>query len=89
MKKINFKKLVRYSGLLMLLLAFSASLTSCVVHTPSHRQHRSAKVPPGHAKKYYGDRSAKRYAPGQQKKKQHGKPVKGHGMKKNNHKRGR
>lgn len=86
MKKINFKKLVRYSGLLMLLLAFSASLTSCVVHTPSHRQHRSAKVPPGHAKKYYGDRSAKRYAPGQQKKKQ---PGKGHGMKKNNHKRGR
>lgn len=89
MKKINIKKLVRYSGLLMLLLAFSVSLTSCVVHTPSHHKHRSAKVPPGHAKKFYGDKSAKRYAPGQQKKKHHGKLGKGHGMKKNNHKRGR
>ena len=68
MKKINFTKWARYTGILMLLVAFSATLTSCVVHTPNHHHSRGAKVPPGQAKKYYGERSAKRYAPGQQKK---------------------
>lgn len=67
MKKINFTKWVRYTGILMLLVAFSATLTSCVVHHKTHRSERR-NLPPGQAKKYYGERSAKRYAPGQQKK---------------------
>lgn len=87
MKKINFKKLARYSGLLMLLFAFSLSVTSCVVKTPHH--HEKRKLPPGQEKKLRGDRSAKRYAPGQQKKKHHKKPGKGHKMKTNKQNRGR
>lgn len=73
MKKINFTKWVRYTGILMLLATFSATLTSCVVHSTRHNHSREAKVPPGQAKKYYGDKSAKSYAPGQQKKNKHNK----------------
>jgi hypothetical protein len=40
-------------------------LSSCVVHAPPGR---SSKVPPGQAKKAYGAKSAKPFAPGQQKK---------------------
>jgi len=40
------------------------SFSSCYTHGPRH-----GHVPPGQAKKIYGGKSAKRYAPGQQKKK--------------------
>ncbi len=39
---------------------------SCVVH--KHPPPRPGKLPPGHAKKVYGTKSAKPFAPGQQKK---------------------
>ncbi|WP_307295324.1 hypothetical protein [Flavobacterium sp. SORGH_AS_0622] len=38
-------------------------ISSCSAHI-----HTSGKVPPGQAKKMTGDKSAKAYAPGQQKK---------------------
>lgn len=40
-------------------------LSSCVVHRTAGN---SGKVPPGQAKKAYGSKSAKPFAPGQQKK---------------------
>jgi len=64
----------RFLGLILIaLMAFSVS--SCYVS-----DHRRGHVPPGQAKKRYGGKSAKRYAPGQQKK-QH-KAKKGKGSKK-------
>ncbi|MGN5954011.1 quinol oxidase subunit 4 [Sphingobacterium lactis] len=52
----------RFLGLLLIaIMAFSVS--SCYVH-----DHRHGHLPPGQAKKRYGGKSAKRYAPGQQKK---------------------
>ena len=40
-------------------------LASCTVH---HRHPRTGTLPPGQAKKVTGSKSAKPYAPGQQKK---------------------
>ena len=67
MKKQIVNKTLHYATALLLLLVFSANLTSCVVRQ-SNRHHREQKIPPGQHKKIHGDRSAKRYAPGQQKK---------------------
>lgn len=67
MKK-NLGKIARYAFITLLLISFSTTLTSCVVHSPSKNRHHSSKMPPGQHKKVHGDRSAKRYAPGQQKK---------------------
>ena len=59
-----------------LLLIFSAmvaiSMTACYSshHRHGHR-HGPKGMPPGHAKKYYGEKSAKEFAPGQQKKRKH------------------
>jgi hypothetical protein len=52
--------------LLSTLVAFVAfvTLSAC-----SHTTYPSGKVPPGQAKKMTGSKSAKPYAPGQQKKK--------------------
>ena len=69
MKKLLFSRTARYATIFLLLLAFSATFTSCVVRPPHHSERR--KLPPGHEKKLRGDRSAKRYAPGQQKKQHH------------------
>lgn len=44
---------------------FALCIASCSVHTSSPR---SGKIPPGQAKKISGSKSAKAYAPGQQKK---------------------
>ncbi|MEG0917521.1 MAG: hypothetical protein RSF68_10955 [Myroides sp.] len=82
MKKLLFSRTARYATIFLLLLAFSATFTSCVVRPPHHSERR--KLPPGHEKKLRGDRSAKRYAPGQQKKQHH----KEHKQRKGN-KRGR
>ena len=44
-------------------------MLSCTVHHPhSHSNNSSKRVPPGQAKKMSGSKSAKAYAPGQQKK---------------------
>lgn len=66
MKKIFLGKLARYTTIFLLLFAFSVTFTSCVVRSSHHNKHRS--LPPGQHKKIHGERSAKRYAPGQQKK---------------------
>ncbi len=49
---------------LILIAVMAFSVSSCYVS-----DHRRGHVPPGQAKKRYGGKSAKRYAPGQQKKK--------------------
>lgn len=50
------------------LLAFSLSLISCEVRSStSVRGYNSKPVPPGQAKKIYGTKSAKPFAPGQNK----------------------
>lgn len=67
MRKLFFSRTTRFATIMLMLLAFSTTLTSCVVHHKSHRMERR-NLPPGHEKKLRGERSAKRYAPGQQKK---------------------
>ncbi|WP_416134098.1 quinol oxidase subunit 4 [Sphingobacterium sp. NGMCC 1.201703] len=59
-----------------LLLIFAAvmaiSMSACysTYHGHGHRhKHKSKGMPPGQAKKYYGEQSARDFAPGQQKKK--------------------
>ncbi|OOG18221.1 hypothetical protein BWD42_13245 [Sphingobacterium sp. CZ-UAM] len=61
-----------------LLLIFAAvmtiSMSACYSthhgHAHGHRhKHKSKGMPPGQAKKYYGEQSARDFAPGQQKKK--------------------
>lgn len=42
-------------------------VTSCSVHTVHNSSSNSGKIPPGQAKKMSGSKSAKAYAPGQQK----------------------
>jgi len=44
------------------------SIAGCSVHSSSSSSSGSGKVPPGQAKKMSGSKSAKAYAPGQQKK---------------------
>jgi len=45
------------------LVVFTFSIISCEVRTAGN----SAKIPPGQAKKIYGTKSAKPFAPGQNK----------------------
>lgn len=50
------------------LLAFSLTLVSCEVRTATNvRSGNSKPLPPGQAKKIYGTKSAKPFAPGQNK----------------------
>ncbi|PRD54723.1 hypothetical protein [Sphingobacterium gobiense] len=57
-----------------LVLTFLLALSSCYSHRHPHRN-----LPPGKAKKIYGDKSAKRHAPGQKKKRhKNNKRGKGH-----------
>lgn len=64
------KKYSKFIAVGMLLLFLIASLSSCTIHH-RHRRHvkvtPSGKVPPGHAKKMTGSKSAKHYAPGHRK----------------------
>jgi hypothetical protein len=46
------------------LIAFTLFFSSCYSHRTAGR---SGKVPPGQAKKVYGKKSAKQFAPGQRK----------------------
>lgn len=77
---IFFKRTTRFFTLICILGTLVLSSTSCTVHRTGH-QH-GTKVPPGQAKKYHGDRSAKRYAPGQQKGKKNKPQHKDKGRKK-------
>ena len=55
------------------IFCFCLSMTSCVVTKHGHKPpppppHHHHKMPPGHAKKVHGEKSAKYYAPGHHKK---------------------
>ena len=60
-------KYTKFAVIAMVILFVIVSMLSCAVHH-SHSHHSSKKVPPGQAKKMSGSKSAKAYAPGQQKK---------------------
>lgn len=62
MKKINLLKF----GMTIIVILFTFSISSCTIHAGTH-SHTAKKVPPGQAKKMNGDKSAKKYAPGQNK----------------------
>lgn len=50
------------------LLAFSLTIVSCEVRSTTHvKTSKSKHIPPGQAKKIYGTKSAKLFAPGQNK----------------------
>ncbi|WP_035677480.1 hypothetical protein [Flavobacterium limnosediminis] len=51
----------------LLLAGMAFSLTNCTVSHHHHHHHKTKKVPPGHAKKMSGDKSAKKHAHGHNK----------------------
>lgn len=62
-------KYTKFVVIIMVVLFIIVSMLSCTVHHPhSHSNNSSKRVPPGQAKKMSGSKSAKAYAPGQQKK---------------------
>lgn len=66
MKKIKCPR----SVMAILVLLFAVSLSNCSVNWRTNRaghSYKAKKLPPGHAKKLHGDKSAKRYAPGHNK----------------------
>ena len=66
MKNLSFRKMY----VMALFLITAATLTNCVhVHHPRHRTIvvKQKSLPPGQAKKIYGDKSARRHAPGHNK----------------------
>jgi len=64
-KNMKTSKYTKAAVIIMVILFVVISVISCSVHT--HRT-GSGKIPPGQAKKMSGSKSAKAYAPGQQKK---------------------
>ena len=62
-------KYTKYIIIVMVILFVIISAISCSTHTHTYAPAPSGKkIPPGQAKKMNGDKSAKAYAPGQQKK---------------------
>jgi hypothetical protein len=61
-------KTTKFFKNLFITLLLTLFITSCSVHTVHHSSSNSGKIPPGQAKKMSGSKSAKAYAPGQQKK---------------------
>jgi hypothetical protein len=52
----------------IMVILFTVSFSNCTIHTRTNRSTYKAKqLPPGQAKKIYGGKSAKRYAPGHNK----------------------
>jgi len=55
----------------LLIAVFAISLSNCSVHTgarsSSRTSYKAKSLPPGHAKKIHGHKSAKRFAPGHNK----------------------
>lgn len=64
-KKKDAMKTVRFFKPLLITVLLTLFMASCSVHTSSSH---GRKLPPGQAKKMSGSKSAKAYAPGQQKK---------------------
>lgn len=60
-------KYTKIAVIVMVILFVVLSVISCSTHNHTHTT-GSGKVPPGQAKKMSGSKSAKAYAPGQQKK---------------------
>ncbi|MFH6967046.1 hypothetical protein [Flavobacterium sp. FlaQc-28] len=60
-------KYTKYIIIVMVILFVIISAISCSTHTHTYSS-GPKKVPPGQAKKMSGSKSAKAYAPGQQKK---------------------
>ncbi|WP_264530508.1 hypothetical protein [Flavobacterium sp. N502540] len=52
----------------LFVIILASTVISCSVHTVHTSSSNSGKIPPGQAKKMSGSKSAKAYAPGQQKK---------------------
>lgn len=70
MSKKQFMKTsqyTRFAVVIMVILFVTISAISCSTHTHTSSGN-SKRVPPGQAKKMSGSKSAKAYAPGQQKK---------------------
>jgi len=64
MKKIKFSRFT----MTFLVILFAFSLSNCHVHMRTRNaSHKVKRLPPGQAKKIHGDKSAKNYAPGQNK----------------------
>lgn len=66
MKKFQYSKFAT----IILIAVFTISLSNCAVRvgTSSNRaSYKTKRLPPGQAKKIYGGKSAKRYAPGHNK----------------------
>lgn len=62
----NFKR--SRIGIIILVILFALSTSNCHVQMGTPRTHHKVKrIPPGQAKKINGDKSAKKYAPGQNK----------------------
>ncbi|KAF2338985.1 MULTISPECIES: hypothetical protein [Flavobacterium] len=62
-------KFTKIAVIVLVLVFLVLSVISCSTHTHTHTHTTSGKkIPPGQAKKMNGDKSAKAYAPGQQKK---------------------
>lgn len=62
-------KFTKIAVIVLVLVFLVLSVISCSTHTHTTTQTTSGKkIPPGQAKKMNGDKSAKAYAPGQQKK---------------------
>lgn len=59
-------KYTKFAVIIMVVLFVVLSVISCTAHV--HSGGGPKKVPPGQAKKMSGSKSAKAYAPGQQKK---------------------
>lgn len=52
----------------VMVILFTVSFSNCSIHTGTGRStFKAKKLPPGQAKKIYGGKSAKRYAPGHNK----------------------
>lgn len=64
MKKIKCPR----SLMAILVLLFAVSLSNCSIQTRTNKStYKAKKLPPGQAKKIYGGKSAKKYAPGHNK----------------------
>jgi len=62
---------MKHTLLLVLSVVIAVSMSACYSTHHGHSHGRGPKkMPPGQAKKYYGEQSARDFAPGQQKKKQ-------------------
>lgn len=69
-EKMKLRRYISAALLAFLLLSVSSSCHTTRVHASSKKIHTNAKgeMPPGQKKKITGEKSAKKYAPGQKKK---------------------